>query len=631
MPQAQWTFWRPSRAAPRQDPTYTEHFTQDDLAGFVEALTREVIQNSLDEPAQPGGAVRVRFSFSGLSGALMPERAARYFESLYPHLQMCGIPFAAAAAVPYLVVEDFGTRGLVGDPAQSEDNASDGNFYYFWRNIGRTNKRAAEGGTWGLGKAVYPAVSAIQSFFGLSVREEAPRAVLMGHSLLRMHGRPPWSPYGWYGNADRDGFVLPVTAADQIEEFRRDFQLQRREETGLSLAIPLPDAEITPDAITASVLRQYFFAIASGRLSVTVETPEHRTEIDRANLDRLAESLSLAAGLGPLLSLSRAALNPGIVVPVINNKPASAPRWENCEIDAEALADLRRRFERGEALAFSVPVTVRPVKQAPVDSSFRVYLTRDVSGKRDRPMFIRGGILIPHATDDRLAGVRALAVVQDGPLAGFVRDSENPSHTEWRRDSTHFRGKYELGPSTLAFVRQAPAQIYARLAQPDEERDTFALADLFHVPNLAESGLAAGVGAGEQLAAIKAPPSSEREEGEPGPPPQFAIRRLAGGFTVAANPEAPRLPAEIEVRIAYMVRGGVRQAFDNYHPFDFRLEALPVEVVGARVTERAGNRLVLADAGHQLRVTASGFDTLRDLVVRVTPLENEEKADAAET
>jgi hypothetical protein len=451
----------------------------------------------------------------------------------------------------------------------------------------------------------------------------------MGHSLLRMHGRPPWSPYGWYGNADRDGFVLPVTGADEIEQFTRDFRLERRNEAGLSLAIPCPDPEITPDAIIASVLRQYFFAIASGRLSVTVETPEHRTDIDRGNLDRLAEGLSLTSSLGPLLSLSRAALNPGIVVPVYNNKPASAPRWENCEIAGDRMAELRRRYERGEALAFSVPVTVRPVKDAPVESSFRVYLTRDVSGKRDRPMFIRGGILIPHATDDRLAGVRALAVVQDGPLAGFVRDSENPSHTEWRRDSTHFRGKYELGPSTLAFIRQAPAQIYARLAEPDEERDTFALADLFHVPNLADTGLAAGIGTGDQLAAIKAPPS-EREDGEPGPPPPFAIRRLAGGFTVAANADAPEVPGEIEVRVAYMVRGGVRPAFDNYHPFDFRLEALPVEVVGARVAERAGNRLVLADAGHQFRITASGFDTLRDLVVRVTPLENAEKADAAE-
>lgn len=629
MPLPQWTFWRPSRAAPRQDPTHTEHFTQDELAGFVEALTREVIQNSLDEPSQPGGAVRVRFAFSGLDRALAPEHAARYFDSLRPHLQACGFRLAPGAAIPYLVIEDFGTRGLVGDPSQSEDNASDGNFYYFWRNIGRTNKRSAEGGTWGLGKAVYPAVSAIQSFFGLSVRDEEPRAVLMGHSMLKMHGQPPWSPYGWYGHADRDGFVLPVTDAAAIDDFTRDFQLRRRGETGLSLAIPLPEAEVVPDAIIASVLRQYFFAIASGRLTVRVETPEQSTDIDRTNLDRLAESLGLATSLGPLLSLSRAALHPGIVVPVVNSKPAGAPRWENCEIAGEGVPDLRRRFERGEALAFSVPVTIRPVKRPPVESSFRVYLTKDTSGRSDRPMFIRSGILIPHATDDRIAGVRALGVVQDAPLAGFVRDSENPSHTEWRRDSTHFRGRYELGPSTLAFLRQAPAQIYARLAAPEEERDAFALSDLFHLPSPVEAALAAGAGSGDAALAIKVPPG-ERGEGTAGPPPAFAIRPLAGGFIVASHADATAVPSEIEVRVAYMVRGGVKHAFDSYHPLDFRLEELPVEVAGARIAERSGNRLVLAEAGPHLRISAAGFDTLRDLVVRVTPLESDEKSDAAQ-
>ena len=320
----------------------------------------------------------------------------------------------ASEPVPYLTIEDFGTRGLAGDPGQTDDSDQRSNFYYFWRNIGRTNKLAAEGGTWGLGKAVYPAVSDIRSFFGLSIRDERPRAVLMGHSMLRMHG--PYSPYGWYGVAQDEDFVLPVTQREAIQRFTEDFGLERRNESGLSLVIPMPEAEITHDAVLAGVLRQYFFAIAAGRLSVTIDSPSGRTNVDRSSLDRLADAAQAGPSLRSLLALSRAALHPGVVVPVVNSKPAGAPKWENCEIDADVV-DLRRRFERGESLAFSVPVTVRPVKGEARESSMRVYLSRDSSGKRDRPLFVRGGILIPHATDDRLAGVRALAVVQDAPLA----------------------------------------------------------------------------------------------------------------------------------------------------------------------------------------------------------------------
>ena len=621
---AQWTFWRPSRGAPRQDPTHTEHFTQDDLAGLVEALVREAIQNSLDEPATPDGPVRVRFGFSGLDRALAPERVAQYFGDLAPHLTACGIDFDPAAPMPYLVIEDFGTRGLAGDPAQSDDSDERGNFYDFWRNIGRTNKRSAEGGTWGLGKAVYPAVSDLRSFFGLSVRDEKPRTVLMGHSMLKMHGS--YSPYGWWGHAQSDDFVLPVTQAAPTQTFVQDFGLERRSETGLSLVIPVPEPDITPDTILAGVLRQYFFAIASGRLSVTIDSPEGRTFVDRSTLDRLSEAAQPT--LRPLLALSRSALNPGFVVPVVNTKPAGAPKWETCEIGGTDIDDLRRRFERGESLAFSVPVTVRPVRSHPRESSMRVYLMKENSGRRDRPLFIRGGILIPHATDDRLTGVRALAVVQDPALAAFVRDSENPSHTEWRRDSTHFRGRYEVGPSTLAFIKQAPAQLYARLAEAGEERDAFALADLFHMPRPDDVGLAASAGAGEGIAAVRNRAAAAENGVLPDLPRQpFEIRKLSGGFAVTSQ-AAASIPAEIEVCVAYMTRDGARRALDQYHPLDFCLSRMPVDVQGARVVEKLGNRMVLADAGAGFRISASGFDTLRDLVVKVTPIESASQDEA---
>jgi hypothetical protein len=551
---------------------------------------------------------------------LPSDRASAYLQTLVPHLRAAGISFSGREPVPYLLIEDFGTRGLVGDPAQSADDPdAPGNFYYFWRNIGRTNKRAAEGGTWGLGKAVYPAVSSIRTFFGLSIRDDAPRRVLMGHSLLMTHGS--YSPYGWYGHTDGDDFVLPVTSDADLRAFAADFRLQRTHETGLSLAILKPEPELTPEAIAAGVIRQYFLALVSGRLTVAIEFPGGRYDINRGSVDRLAGSLPVGTSVSSWLSLARAATNPGIVIPVVNSRPDGAPKWENCEIAHDDPHELRRRFERGEVLAFSVPVIVRRSGAWPADSSMRVYIVKDASGKRERPLFVRGGISIPKATEDRLAGVRALGVVTDGPLAGFVRDSENPSHTEWRRDSTHFRGRYDLGPSTLTFVKQAPAQLWSRLAETEEERDPYSLADLFHLPEPTEEPASCAHPA-------KEPAADDQEQPKlPGSPVQpIHIRRVNGGFVLAANPNAELFPESLELRAAYMVRDGARQALARYSPLDFRLERMQLDVQGATVDQCAGNRLTLSGVTRHMRVEASGFDTLRDIVIRVVPVEEEAEA-----
>ena len=47
-----------------------------------------------------------------------------------------------------LVIEDFETTGLQG----AVDVKDDGQFCGFWRRFGRSNKKQAEGGRWGLGK-----------------------------------------------------------------------------------------------------------------------------------------------------------------------------------------------------------------------------------------------------------------------------------------------------------------------------------------------------------------------------------------------------------------------------------------------------------------------------------------------
>src|SRR5208337_3648246 len=185
------------------------------------------------------------------------------FPALWPHLQAKGSGLQSVPAitedVPFLTIEDFQTRGLRGNPTQEKDEAGTKNdFYYFWRNVGRSGKEEKDRGRWGLGKNVFPASSRINTFFGLSIREEEPRRVLMGQAVLKVHsvdGNRHY-PYGYFGVLEDGQFAMPVTDAGLINDFGSRFGLERKNDPGLSLVIPFPQPEITHDELVKAVVRQ---------------------------------------------------------------------------------------------------------------------------------------------------------------------------------------------------------------------------------------------------------------------------------------------------------------------------------------------------------------------------------------
>ena len=61
------------------------------------------------------------------------------------------------------------------------------NFFWFWRNVGRSGKVHDARGRWGLGKAVFSKASGINTYYGLTVRDSDSKVLLMGESILRIH------------------------------------------------------------------------------------------------------------------------------------------------------------------------------------------------------------------------------------------------------------------------------------------------------------------------------------------------------------------------------------------------------------------------------------------------------------
>ncbi|MCA1733373.1 MAG: hypothetical protein LC732_07185 [Acidobacteria bacterium] len=303
---ASWRFREMSRGEINVDPVHDEFFKAQDLP---DALVREAIQNSLD--ARRGRAtVRVRFRFATASAALERDAASRWIVDLLPHLDALDPSLLGAMPSPdeplsYLVVEDFGTRGLAGDPAANPDvddhDAERNDFHYFWRNVGRSMKGETDRGRWGLGKAVFSVASRIRALFGITRRSDDGRLLLMGQAVLKIHatGGRRFAPYGFFARFDRDGFAMPVEDERTLGRFAADFALER-DEPGLSVVIPWPRTEELPfEKIVAAVIDQYFYPIARGDLQVEVADEARSEVIASRTLDEVAASTTSSGAASP--------------------------------------------------------------------------------------------------------------------------------------------------------------------------------------------------------------------------------------------------------------------------------------------------------------------------------------------
>jgi hypothetical protein len=596
------------------DPVHDEFFKAQDLA---DALVRESIQNSLDARLpRSRSAVRVRFRFATGAHALHADAVRQYFDGLDAHLHaavktMHTVLPRDTEAMPYLLIEDFGTRGLTGDPHVDPELEPDGDvkndFFYFWRNVGRSNKGEVDRGRWGLGKAVFTVASRIRTIFGITRRVDDDRSLLLGQSVLKTHvleGQRIY-PYGFFARFEKkSGLPLPIEDPMLLERFVDDFSVTRVE-PGLSIVVPyFREDELSLENITASVIRQYFYPILRGDLVVEVVDGTRVQRIAADTIDGLTEDPDVVR----LCALTRWSIERPAWL-VLPERSDAAPKWEEGVLDAKQLASLRDRFAAGERLAFRVPILVKRKRARPASAWFDIFLERDESLRRAEHHFIRSLITIPDVRSHGEKATRALIVIDEPALSRFLGDAENPAHSDWSERADKVRTLYDHGASTLRFVKNSAAFLAALLARPPVGRDRDLLAELFsidvpeesheeHAPARIPIRAAGGVPAGET------------------PASGVTIARISGGFTIKGA-DAP-VGRALRGEIAYRVRTG--NPFRKHSPFDFDLASgvdIQVHADGVRLRPTSVNTFELLPSAAKFQVSMKGFDPRRDLIVRV--------------
>lgn len=614
------------------DPVHDEFFKMQDLA---DALVRESIQNSLD--ARRGRApVRVRFRFGTGAEALPAEAAQHYFHGLREHLTAVSSSIHSVIPrddenVPYLLIEDFGTRGLTGDPSidpELDDHGENKNdFFYFWRNVGRSNKGELDRGRWGLGKAVFTVASRIRTIFGLTVRADDMRPLLLGQSVLKTHilkGSRVY-PYGFFARFEKgNGLPLPIEEVMLLERFADDFQLHR-DEPGLSVVVPyFREDELSPDRLLESSIRQYFYPILRGDLVVDVESGLRKDSLTERTIDTLAarfeaESSPGADAIGRLCLLTRWSLSATAADERIelSSQQDRAPRWSEEVIDAKLLSELQKRFERGERIAFRVPLLVKRKRAKPAVSFFDVYLEKDEALRKGEHHFIRRGITIPEVknTAGSDKSVRALVVVDQEALSTFLGDAENPAHSDWSERADKLRTFYDHHAATLRFVKNSAAFLASILARPPEGRVRDLLEDIFFIEIASEPPAAPAPGRRAGHDGKSRPnPGSGRANGKPR---SMSITRIAGGFALRGTGEGALVPGPMIVDLAYRTRTG--NPFRKHSPLDFDLAGgeVAIDVEGASFKPAGSNAVELTPELPGFAITMKGFDRRRDLLVRI--------------
>ena len=666
-----WHFREMSRPEMNQDIELGEMFGEEAVNEPLSVrLVREVIQNSLDASIVKkvkGGErtveapVRIRFSLEGLSNPLATSKTHRYFSGLQEHLKCVeGLDDRVRDKVdanqlleqdvPFILIEDSGTTGLRGDPGLSRDPEPEAteseDFYWFFRNIGRSGKGATENGSWGLGKWVFPDASGASAFFALTTTDKD--TLLMGQSVLSEHyfDGTKFAPHGYWSIREDDRFAIPLCLSNPeqksiVEDFISDFRLTERDKTGLSVVIPFPrvdqDAEnpsycINTKALAKAVIQNYFYPIVLGYLDVRIsdEPGEMPAEITKSTIDDMVDVVD-ETGSGQWTKPSYRRVFQMLRetkqlrtsdYKVLNSPPTAKDDYEY----AKYLLDLENKYYDGYLLPFKIQTTVRPKNGIETETELNVYLKREPDLENGHDYFVRGTLSIPHM--DYIQNYKALALIvvdEKEPLAEMLRDSEPPAHTIWRPQAKLVRDRWVAPQRRINAVRDAVKNILWHLEGQQSGLQKDAFLDLFELNDTNNANAAND--SGESGSGTTGPSNPPNRNGKPSP---FIVSPTKGGVSIRASTQSDELPERIVVRAAYDVPRG--DPFKKFNEYDFAFaggSGLRINLVGGEIVENDQARPIGANAirlkvkdHNKFSFKITGFDPFRDVVIKIDPEEN---------
>jgi hypothetical protein len=604
-----------------------DNFANEDKPS-LNIFLRELIQNSLDARSPNStGPVKVAIRQVTAEPGLM--------ESIFGDEFMDRLK-AAEGKRPeenfgrYLVIEDFGTTGLDGvwDDQNNQEDGQHWNAFWFREGEGSKQGKGANGSA-GQGKITFYRMSGVRSLIGYTVRESDGATLLMGRSHFsrdyanrgkRYHRHSFWT------TSKND--PRPLQDGGELNTWRDRLGLKRNREPGLSLVIPFSEA-IKPETILLPLAGEFYFAIKKKRLAFSL----NGAEVTHETIEKFAngiEDKDLLRERSAFTSTMRKFTSEMMAIPdekIIKVKAG----WNNesnlkaTSFEKNQLESLESDFAAGNILAVRFPVTVSHKGNGRNASHFDVFLQSEEGMTASEEAFIRRDLVIgleKHlAKGGYLQRARAITLILDEELSGFLSDAEEPTHLKWNSKRKRLRQRYASSEDLLCDVRNAAQRLLALISGSGQEVDKKALGKYF--PRPGES-----IGKSKKKSKGRKNGGTNPEENPDVPKPvgkPFVIDDIRGGVVVKPNAsidwEKISFPIQCKIAFGY-VWGDGSDPFGNYDPLDFDLaseKAFPVVYkgnVGAVVATE--NEIEFEVTGREFELSVKGFDTNLSLKSKLT-------------
>jgi hypothetical protein len=621
-----WEFAKKGNQRER-NPVQDEFFNAPDTLTDVSALVRESIQNSLDARLDDSKPVKVTFTLGKKSSDSGHEK---FFGGLQGHLDaVFGEDKAVRlnGSMNYLLVEDFNTTGLTGASDRSEvpvgTKPSDSSYTFFIHIEGEGSKGDGKRGKWGVGKIVFPRMSAAKSFFAFTNRsaENAPdgrTSICIGQSILKFHNfnDERVQPDGWYGTSSKD--VFEPLDDETTKEFAKFWELTRVDETGLSIVIPFVNESVTQNEIRDAIVRQYFVAILEGTLVCEVKSEQESLILDKEGLIEAAPKIEMikAASMDRTAEEMKAAIS--LVADAVDGHPQifrvevpdSCKSTADLILDEDDLGDLAEKLKSGKPVKVVVSVNAPSTKspQGALVSDEFVILFQLVEGLRSASIFSREGIIIPGTKNSTISGYSSVVLIGPGAIANVLGLSEGPAHEKWSPDTKNFRetfGNNWKATRLITIVRNLPHKLISWATSQSGTFDNHALDQWLQVSKFNSTDL------------------PDSEESDPPLPPKpdlpkvpstFAIHSVKGGFVIGPGDASLRVGSIVKVRTAYSRAKG--DPFKRWKKADFTLESgFKFEEKNVKDLIASKNLIQFVITEKQWEVRCTGFTALLDLEV----------------
>jgi hypothetical protein len=643
---ADWVFSRIAAASIRRDPNETELFKTEQVGdgeyAGTDALVREVIQNSLDA-GNRSDPVRVRFALHEAAELPPRNRLSQYFRRLGPALASRDIELEAdgVPALPngFLVCEDFGTNGLDGDPTLIKDPPKDWpkreDFYWFWRNIGRSGKTGDDLGRWGLGKTVYRAASRVGCMFGLTIRARDSRRLLMGQAVLKIHQYQgsEYAPEGfWCARSQSSDTPLAIECPEEISHFAAEWRLARRHEPGLSVVVPYVAEELQAESLLRLAIVNFFIPILERKLVIEIAAssrPDDPWVVNHQTIESICRTIdwngrsALKLTAPPPLAFANVCLqHKSRAVETAILGETKLPSVEENSFSSEQLDSLRKRYAQQDVVGIKVRLRLpQKTGDSPV-GELLAFLQKTATPERHDSYYIREGMTITKLNTKRsVRGVRGLVMVDPGPLAALLGDTEGPAHNTWDTSNDERPNKvWKTWKGRVTFCSHILDSLLELLTPKSTKPDFDLLSEFFSIKRPS---------APQPARTTK--PGDVQEDPEPfrGPtatPHWYRLDGRPGGFRIAdSGKPIAEVGKRLSVSVAYdLPTGNPLKGWCKYD-FDFKSKENSLKFQGrcVEVKVKSGNTLELRVKESDFQLIVTGFDVNRDLFIRIDEIDAE--------